>query len=172
MQHEIVTLRTCDLIGAALDWAVAKVCVAQGSVSIDPQDAQSGLPYLTFDAGGPSIWGAGREQRGTVNRNTGKPWVLHGPGGRFEPSTDWSQGGPLIDKMLKSGKWEIIQWGNPGVALQNFDNDCLPVDGVSYGDKSILQSGETALIAACRAIVSAHLGDSVDVPAELVGGGV
>ncbi|MDG9785381.1 phage protein NinX family protein, partial [Metapseudomonas otitidis] len=134
MQHETVTLRTCDLIGAALDWAVAK---AQG-VEIE-------LPCSDV------------------------VWAKYA--GVYSPSTDWSQGGPLIDKMLKSGKWEIIQWGNPGVALQNFDNDCLPVDGVSYGDKSILQSGETVLIAACRAIVSAHLGDSVDVPAELVGGG-
>lgn len=154
MPHETVTLRTCDLIGAALDWAVAKVCIAQGSFSIDPQDAQSGLPYLTFDAGGPSIWGAGREQRGTVNRETGKPWVFHGPGGRFEPSTDWSQGGPLLTKWAVEFEWVTDATIRAFTVIDS---------GVGFGPDH--------LTAACRAIVSAHLGDSVDVPAELVGGG-
>lgn len=153
-----VTLRTCDLIGAALDWAVAQVCVAEGSVSIDPQDAQSGLPYLTFDAGGPSIWGAGREQRGTVNRETGKPWVFHGPGGRFEPSADWSQCGPLIER----NDWALPHRATARYHLGKYES-CTP-GGFPH-------NGDTPLIAACRAIVSAHLGDSVEVPAELVGGG-
>lgn len=159
MPHETVTLRTCDLIGAELDWAVAKVCVAQGSVSIDPQDAQSGLPYLTFDAGGPSIWGAGREQRGTFNRETGKPWVFHGPGGRFEPSTDWSQVGPLIGMYL-------IEFSvDDHTDIVRASMFCWRDYGKSH--RTRWSEGETHLIAACRAIVSAHLGDSVDVPAEL-----
>lgn len=159
MPHETVTLRTSDLIGAALDWAVAKVCVAQGSVSIDPHDAKSGLPYMTFDADGPCIWGAGREAAGTINNETGKPWVIHGPGGRFEPSTDWSQGGPLIEKYGVAIDYRKLS--------KSWDAHCSAMRGDSW-----MNSCETPLIATCRAIVSAHLGDSVDVPAELVGGGV
>lgn len=159
MPHETVTLRTCDLIGAALDWAVAQVCVAQGSVSIDPHDAKSGLPYMTFDADGPCIWGSGREAVGTFSRETGKPWVIHGPGGRFKPSTDWSQGGPLLYQhrisSIAPGTASGVWWGQ------------MPGSSVLYSTK-----GPDPLVAGLRRLVSEHLGDSVDVPAELVGGGV
>lgn len=154
----MINVKTADLIGPALDWAVAQVCVAEGSVSIDPQDAQSRLPYVTFDAAGPWIWGAGREQRGTVNKETGKPWVFHGPGGRFEPSTDWGQGGPLIEEHQIGLDWN----GVDGTAMWWL---------ATHQDIAAPQIGDTPLIAACRAIVAAKLGDEVQVPAELVQGG-
>lgn len=119
---EMVKVRTSDLIGAALDWAVAK---AQG-VEIE-------LPCSDV------------------------VWAKYA--GVYSPSTDWSQGGPLIEKY--------------GVAIDYrklsklWDAHCSAMRGASW-----MNSCKTPLIAACRAIVSAHLGDSVDVPAELVGGGV
>lgn len=71
------------------------------------------------------------------------------------PSTDWSQGGPLIEKH--------------GVAFlveQNFDEPDAWV-AVIRDDEAVAR-GETHLIAACRAIVAAKLGDVVSVPVELV----
>lgn len=71
------------------------------------------------------------------------------------PSTDWIDGGPLIEKYKldigapmenKSGPWNAAtEWGHPN------------------GYK-----GETPLIAACRAIVVSVLGDTVSVPKELL----
>lgn len=119
MPHETVTLRTCDLIGAALDWAVAKA-----------------VTYVDY----------------------------HG----WSPSTDWSQGGPLIEK-------HHVQTSFNGCG---FSRSTTGEHWCAYACKDNGEelrpsgSGPTPLIAACRAIVSAHLGDSVDVPAELVGGGV
>lgn len=113
MPHETVTLRTCDLIGAALDWAVAKA-----------------VTYVDY----------------------------HG----WSPSTDWSQGGPLIHKYLFDFEWVVSDWH--GEPIEKF----VAAHGYGLDREGI---GPDHLIAACRAIVSAHLGDSVDVPAELVGGG-
>ena len=74
-------------------------------------------------------------------------------------STDWAQGGPLIEKyrpdLQTTRSSEIAAYLNKDV------NDPGPL---IYG------RGETYLIAACRAIVAAKLGDVVSVPAELVGG--
>lgn len=73
----------------------------------------------------------------------------------FGYSTKWALGGPLIEKYkidigapmeAQSGPWNAAsEWGHPN------------------GYK-----GETPLIAACRAIVARHIGDTVSVPAELV----
>lgn len=82
----------------------------------------------------------GKELRIDIAPGFQSPWV---------PSVNWHQGGPLIDRLIvvitkqAEGKW----WAHGG-------ND--------------LGTGYTALIAACRAIVAANLGDTVSVPKELV----
>lgn len=72
---------------------------------------------------------------------------MHG----YTPSTDWSQCGPLIEE------YKIITDPPDGM----FPSWCAWL-GIDAGD------GPTALIAICRAIVSAKLGDTVDIPDELV----
>lgn len=71
----------------------------------------------------------------------------------FSPSTEWSQCGPLRDTFdvgIEPGVSDGLCYAYvPGRAL----------DG-SYG--------ETALIAICRAVVAAKLGDEVDIPDELM----
>ena len=69
----------------------------------------------------------------------------------WSPSTDWSQGGTLIERHDVWLSSEAI----PGPWLASI-NGCG------------LETGPTPLIAACRAIVYRVLGDTVDVPAELV----
>lgn len=133
MPHETLTLRTCDLIGAALDWAVAKACNA----------------FVAFDFDGRLMDMSDLAQFGA--RPT------------YSPSTDWSQVGPLIGMYL-------IEFSvDDHTDIVRASMFCWRDYGKSH--RTRWSEGETHLIAACRAIVSAHLGDSVDVPAELVGGG-
>ena len=82
--------------------------------------------------------------------------------GRFNPSTDWAQGGPIIEREGISivrdegyGYWQAVTDANsgsmfgPGLCGNNF------------------QHGPTPLIAAMRCYVVSKLGDKVDVPEEL-----
>lgn len=74
---------------------------------------------------------------------------------RWNPQGDWDEGGPLIQKHQINLEWE----GVDGKALWW---------KATHQDIVQFQMGETPLIAACRAIVAAHLGEVVSVPAELV----
>ena len=67
-------------------------------------------------------------------------------------STDWSQGGPIIERE-KIGVW----WD--GVWHAKYDG-CRPDQ---------VQDAYTPLIAAMRCYVASKLGDEVEVPDELIG---
>ena len=78
-------------------------------------------------------------------------------GAPFRPTTDWAQGGPIIERMIEDGY--IIQKGEfgTGVKVMRFrggDIEC--------------QFGHTPLIAAMRCFCRSNLGDEVDVPEELL----
>lgn len=64
----------------------------------------------------------------------------------YSPSTDWSQGGPLIDRMKPTSfyYWEPDGWV------------CSTDDADSW------VNGETALIAAMRCFVGSKFGNEVD----------
>ncbi len=74
----------------------------------------------------------------------------------FTPTTNWAQGGPIIDR-------------------EELTLSHSPYDHVSYGrtrpwcaeKKSRMEYGPTPLIAACRCYVASKLGDEVEVPGEL-----
>lgn len=68
---------------------------------------------------------------------------------RYRPSTDWDQGGPLIEQHQYNLNYDVSQSPNVWQA----DND---LDEVG--------NGPTQLIAAMRAIVSSKLGDEVEIP--------
>ena len=74
----------------------------------------------------------------------------------YSPSTDWAQGGPIIERegmalnMEDTHEWRAAMWWD--------DED-------SKGD--ILMVGPTPLIAAMRCYVASKLGDDVDIPKEL-----
>ena len=69
----------------------------------------------------------------------------------FRPSTDWNQGGPLRDRY----RIDVIE-RHPTVHAK--------LAGLTNAEGF----GDTALIAICRAIVLAKLGDTAQVPAELL----
>ena len=93
-----VQVPTSELVGDALDWAVAKA---------------AGLPNGGVD------WEWDEDA-----------WISdeYNIDGRYEffrPSTGWEWGGPIIDDMIESGKWEISHTGKM-VVMQNRNLDSLP----------------------------------------------
>jgi hypothetical protein len=77
----------------------------------------------------------------------------------YRPSTDWAQGGPLLDRFDIA-----MNGGHDGGADCIYATlRCVPVTAPYRTG-----CGPTRLIAAKRAIVAAKLGDTVKVPAELM----
>ena len=112
-------IKTADLLGPALDWAVA-MCVGKihGYKYQLVDDCRHFIPY--------------------------------------SPSTDWSQGGPIIER-------ECLE-------VRVFAEHGAP-DGGPYWISEHhpeVGHGPTVLIAAMRCLVASRLGDEVDVPDELV----
>jgi hypothetical protein len=104
-------IKTNDLTGAALDWAVCKA----GGGGKDLKIFWSG--YIEF--------------------------------GMYHYSTNWSQGGPIIERekiqiLPRSADWVAVRFG-PGKAI----------------------TGTTPLIAAMRCYVASKLGDEIEIPKEL-----
>jgi hypothetical protein len=123
-------LKTSDLTGVALDWAVAKCKGVEQSMELNRAGS------LSFDAGlHPCIADVCKPGRYQI----------------YSPSTNWSQGGPIIG-------WEKIclehattegnsRWAATGYLAEEY--------------------GPTPLVAAMRCYVAIKLGDTVDVPNEL-----
>ena len=112
-------------------------------------------PSITFSSG------RDRNARGSVDMfymtegdaETVAALMLNGGLDGFEPSTDWAQGGPIIERE--------------GITLRS----CI--DGAAWDaelayEETILASGPTPLIAAMRCFVASKLGDEVDIPEELL----
>lgn len=82
---------------------------------------------------------------------------------RFKPSTNWAQGGPIIEReMIQLTPHCMV---NPlhgwAAAYRSFDED----DSVYALHR---MRGKTPLLAAMRCYVASKLGDKVDVPEELL----
>jgi len=78
-------------------------------------------------------------------------------------STDWAQGGPIIEKY----KIELALSSDGEVAGESgwyscMSNDTRSTEELCYAD------GATPLIAATRCFIVSKLGDEVEVPDELV----
>lgn len=116
-------IKTSELIGRPLDYAVA--------IAMDGTD-------LRFDM---------VETRWI--KIDGKDRVLFNG---WSPSTDWAQGGPIIEKEII----EIYPMFNPKYW------------SARVATKSDWVDGPTPLIAAMRCYVASKLGEKVDIPDELV----
>lgn len=143
---DLIEVRVSNLIGAALDWAVAKAA----GVRMFEMGPDGNWP------GNFAVTQATQVETAVIRDLMGRllfeaslrsvPW---------SPSTDWSQGGPLLDKYRGGAQ----------------HNPALTVD-VSYSGgpacAGIWCYGPTALIAFCRGLVNHKLGDTVQVPKELM----
>lgn len=86
------------------------------------------------------------------------------------PSTDWAQGGPIIEREGINLEFDREWVYDPA----NADPDDEPDNGDRWraeynmrGDKYVSDYGPTPLIAAMRCFVASKLGDEVEVPDEL-----
>ena len=111
-------MKTSELTGAALDWAVAK-CEDLEHYFEDGLVCLKGQPFDTH-------------------------WLY------WTPSTDWAQGGRIIERE----KIELFMRDEKWFAYSSLSR---PEDFY----------GETPLIAAMRCYVASELGDEVELPKEL-----
>ncbi len=119
-------MKTSELTGAALDWAVAK---CEGWDSYDTHS--NGAFELERTSTGECLW-------------------LR----CFQPSTDWSQGGPIIEREAIT-----VSEGSPVAGLEWMACD----RGSTH-----IQHGPTYLISAMRCYVASKLGDDINIPEELL----
>jgi hypothetical protein len=123
-------IKSKELSGVALDWAVAKcdginVYMLRGKLVYIPEGSLLGF--------------------------------IHKDPRRVEYSTNWLQGGPIIDKLIEDGwKIEKADFGQ-GIKCYRFINGEIQI-----------QYGKTALIAVTRCYVADKLGDEIEVPDEFV----
>lgn len=134
-------MKTNELTGAALDWAVA-TC-----------EGGTGLWYDTVATYWVTLDGK--------DRALSKGWAQS-----YTPSTNWAQGGPIIERagMEFSSEWcddsgRYIRCGPEDIYLAK----CQIEDAIA----PTCAWGPTHLIAAMRCYVAANLGAEVDVPKEL-----
>ena len=124
-------IKTSELQGAALDWAVAKCGGKEFYPTTDPDryDVELGLTH------------------------------------NFNPSVDWSQGGPIIEREKISVTFSDVYI--TGATLGWYAEINFFYDGMElHGD--FCHNGDTPLIAAMRCYVASKLGDTVEIPNELV----
>lgn len=134
-------VKTTDLIGPALDWAVATI---EGYVC-QFDDEVSG-PWLVPQEG-----------------------FLHDekPLSEFSPSTNWSKGGPIIERENLS----VSYWGDKS----RFGQHSMPEQWWEARhpthrtqSRRTVGFGPTPLIATIRCYCCAKLGDVIDIPEELL----
>lgn len=136
-------MRTSELQGDALNWAVAQV------EKLPVEKSRGG--WLVFDS----------HDDGTLHWSdfdNDNRWQ------KFDPSNDWAQGGVIIEKenisieyMAGAGDAGVDVW----VATMTFPDKKF--GGVAFSE----EEGPTPLIAAMRCYVASELGDEVEVPDEL-----
>jgi hypothetical protein len=116
-------MKTSELTGAALDWAVAK-CEDLEHYFEDGLVCLKGQPFDTH-------------------------WLY------WTPSTDWAQGGPIIEREKIDVMWAVTDGAQ--------HSQCRVHDG----RRPDSYYGPTPLIAAMRCYVASKLGDEVELPEEL-----
>ena len=127
-------MKTTELSGAALDWAVA---MCEGGT--DFWHDTIATYWITLDG---------------KDRALRSGWAQS-----YLPSTDWSQGGPIIERELidlhssSGGDWTAEKWEYEVTS--------------GGGTNTHIAFGPTPLIAAMRCFVASRLGDEVEIPEEL-----
>jgi hypothetical protein len=137
-------IKTNELKGAALDWAVAK------SKGITLYRSKEG-GWMTADYG-------------QFNPRHGAPW--------WNPSTNWGQGGPIIERekidlTAHLDYWEAKLWANREV----LNGMTLAIATATLRSKrvsnSIRMNDPMPLVAAMQCFVSSKLGDEIELPKEM-----
>lgn len=120
------------LTGAALDWAVA-TCEGR-NIKFDPMGFKNG------SEAGYWIW----EEKANNHIDTAQ--LI---GRNYSPSTNWTQGGPLIER-------ENVSLASPSPVSDHWT--------AMTNMSTHKQHGETALIAAMRCFVATKMGNEIKLP--------
>ncbi|WEA19113.1 phage protein NinX family protein [Pseudomonas juntendi] len=131
---DLIEVRVSNLVGAALDWAVAQV-EGISTIMLSPRKEEPPKPFVLFGSLALSVGGEDQSS--------------------YTPSSCWHCGGPLIDKHGGSVQHDR------GVPLST------RYSAGPDGD-AVWCYGPTPLIAFCRGLVRYKLGDTVQVPKELL----
>jgi hypothetical protein len=83
------------------------------------------------------------------------------PGFVYSPTSNWAQGGPIIEREKICVEWETYDTDDTNYGYWSA-RMYTPPQGTTYTE------GETALIAAMRSYVASKLGDEVEIPDELL----
>lgn len=152
-------MKTSELTGAALDWAAAKcegftpgLVFGRGAVRVD------GFWEKPCATGGTQGYVLSHDWKRLHQQCEGPPFNSFTK--MWSPSTDWSQGGPIIER--EEICLEIHEGRHTRAAFYNMRTN---FDGKAKGYGHAF--GPTPLVAAMRCFVASKLGDEVDVPAEL-----
>ena len=124
-------MKTSELSGTALDWAAAKC---------------EGLPQ--------TLWMT-PDQKKVSHVGFGIPFI------KYRPSSNWAQGGPIIEMAGISTAQESTDW----VASLSRAKEVVYTAGTAHRFCSM--RGTTLLIAAMRCYVASKLGDDVEIPDSL-----
>lgn len=133
-------IKTSELTGPALDWAVAKAEGLKPHAMVERDYGQAAHRPL-------NRWAA-------INLTP----VGHDV---FSPSTDWAQGGPIIERE------QIHTYFDPECMWADVPAPAVWVAWINCGGMRRWH-GRTLLIAAMRCFVASRLGDEVGVPKELL----
>lgn len=92
------------------------------------------------------------------------PRVEYGPVALYDLnfSTDWSQGGPIIEREKISPRCQFFMRGDG--SYDNSRNEWV----ATHWELPVCGVGPTPLIAAMRCFVASRLGDEVEIPEELL----
>ena len=140
----MTNIKTSELIGTQLDWAVAKCEGEPTSISGIFQYGKLTGEHIILH----------REQSDCFGRL------------QYSPSTEWTQGGPIIERECIATERRLTT-GTDGVLVNamGWRASCqFDIDAFSY---KISEAGASPLIAAMRAYIASKLGDEVDIPDEL-----
>ena len=145
-------IKTSVLTGPALDWAVAK-CEGRG-LQRNPMGAQGGHGWWIWEETPSGKGGILIDKSVYMEIGPHTQPKTRNSGDRYSPSTDWAQGGLIIDN-------------NPRIVPtydERFDS------WFAYKQSPALYGKQSFLVSAMRAYVASKLGDTVDIPDELFKG--
>lgn len=153
-------IKTSELTGPALDWAVAK-CEGRG-LHRNPMGAQASHGWWIWEETPSGKGGILIDKSVYLEIGPHTRPKTRNSGDRYSPSTDWAQGGPILGRELTSVNLVSDQENEQKWSARKAEY--LP-DG---GAKVFEQRGHTLLIAICRCYVASKFGDEIEIPEELL----
>lgn len=146
---KMVEVKVEDLIGPALDWAVATI--ESLPITLDP------MGFGSTANGGYWIWD--KKPNGAMLKiGPHSAPTSRDAAGNYSPSTNWNQLGPLLLKYP--------------IVLGNHESG--KEDGTFWGSAHCFRTGTSfetysgVMVAACRAMVALKMGSPLMVPASLI----